>query len=55
MAIFKKLSIKVINAVLIFLIVAIFLVGFFICYQSLLRINTDEYWVIHSYQVQGGS
>jgi signal transduction histidine kinase len=53
MAIFKKMSVKVLNSVLIFLIVAMFLVGFFICYQSLLRINTDEYWVIHSYQVIG--
>jgi signal transduction histidine kinase len=53
MARFKKMSVKVLNSVLIFLIVAMFLVGFFICYQSLLRINTDEYWVIHSYQVIG--
>jgi signal transduction histidine kinase len=50
---FKNHSVKIWNAVLIFLIVAIFLAGFFVCYQSLLRINTDEYWVIHSYQVQG--
>jgi signal transduction histidine kinase len=54
MAVFKKISVKTLNAILIFLIVAIFLVVFFICYQSLTRIDTDEYWVIHSYQVQGG-
>jgi signal transduction histidine kinase len=49
----KKLSVNTLNAVLIFLIVAIFLVVSFLSYQSLLRIDTDEYWVLHSYQVQG--
>jgi len=53
MTIFKKPPVKTFNAVLIFLIVAIFLVVSFLCYQSLLRIDTDEYWEIHSYQVQG--
>ena len=48
---FKKLSVKFINAVSIFLIVLVFLVVSFICYQSLLKIDTDEYWEIHSYQV----
>jgi signal transduction histidine kinase len=36
------------------LIVAIFLAVSFLCYQSLRRIDTDEYWEIHSYQVTGG-
>jgi len=49
----KKLSVNTLNAVLIFLIMAIFLVVSFLSYQSLLRIDTDEYWVLHSYQVQG--
>jgi signal transduction histidine kinase len=51
MPLLKKLSVKTINAALIFLIVAIFLVVFFVCYRSLLQIDTDEFWVIHSYQV----
>jgi len=49
----KKLSFKTLNAILIFLIVGIFLLIFLFCYQSLRRIDTDEYWEIHSYQVQG--
>jgi PAS domain S-box-containing protein len=49
----KHLSVKTLNAVLIFLIVAIFLAVLIICYRSLLQIDTDEYWEIHSYQVQG--
>jgi signal transduction histidine kinase len=53
MDIFKKFSVKTLNTVLIFLIVAIFLVVFFLCYQSLRRIDTDEYWEVHSYQVIG--
>jgi signal transduction histidine kinase len=51
MALLRKFSVKVLNAVLIFLIVVVFFVVFFVCYQSLLRIDTDEFWVIHSYQV----
>jgi signal transduction histidine kinase len=53
MAIFKKLSVKTLNAVLISLIVAIFLVVFIFCYQSLLRIDADESQVSHSNQVLG--
>jgi signal transduction histidine kinase len=53
MNIFKKFSVKTLNVILIFLIVAIFLVVSFLCYRSLLRIDTDEYWEIHSYQVVG--
>ena len=53
MRIFKKLSVNTLNAILIFLIVAIFLVVFFVCYRSLRQIDTDESWVIHSYQVSG--
>jgi len=53
MAIFKKLSVQTLNAVLIFLIVAIFLVVSFLSYRSLLQVDTDEFWVLHSYQVQG--
>jgi len=49
----KKLSVRTLNAVLIFLIVAIFIVVSLLTYQSLIRIDTDEYWEIHSYQVQG--
>ncbi len=50
-SLFKKLSVKTINAVSIFSIVLVFLIVGFICYQSLLKIDTDESWVIHSYQV----
>jgi signal transduction histidine kinase len=53
MAIFKKLSVRTLNAAAIFLVVAAFLAVSFITYQSLLRIDTDEYWETHSYQVQG--
>lgn len=53
MNIFKKISVKTLNSVLIFLIVAIFLVVSFLCYRSLRRIDTDEYWEVHSYQVLG--
>jgi len=49
----KKLSVQTLNAVLIFFVVAIFLVVLFVCYWSLTQIDTDEYWVLHSYQVQG--
>ena len=52
---FKKLSVKTLNAALIFSIVAIFFVILFICYQSLLQIDTDEFWVIHSYRVSAAS
>jgi signal transduction histidine kinase len=52
--IFQKFSVKILNAILIFLIVAIFLVVSFLSYRSLLRIDTDEYWEVHSYQVVGG-
>ncbi len=48
---FEKSSPKTINALLIFLIVATFLVIFLTCYRSLLVIDTDEFWEIHSYQV----
>ena len=48
---FKKISVKFINAVSIFSIVLVFLVVAFFCYQSMLKIDTDEYWEIHSYQV----
>ena len=51
MNITKKISFKTINAVLIFLIVAVFLAVLAICYRSLLQIDADEYWEIHSYQV----
>jgi Osmosensitive K+ channel histidine kinase len=50
---FKKLSVKFINAVSIFSIVLVFLIVAGVCYQSLLKIDTDEYWEIHSYQVSG--
>ena len=53
MDIFKKFSVKTLNTVLIFVIVGIFLVVSLLCYQSLRRIDTDEYWEIHSYQVTG--
>jgi len=49
----KNLSVATLNAILIFAVVAIFLAVLFICYRSLLQIDTDEYWVLHSYQVQG--
>jgi PAS domain S-box-containing protein len=49
----KHLSAKTLNALLIFLIVATFLAVLFVCYRSLVQIDTDEYWEIHSYQVQG--
>ena len=49
----KKLSVQTLNAVLIFFVVAIFLAVLFVCYWSLTKIDTDEYWVLHSYQVQG--
>lgn len=55
MALFKKFSIKTLNTVLIFLIVVVFLVVSFLCYQSLRRVDTDESWVIHSYQVIEGT
>jgi signal transduction histidine kinase len=54
MSIFKKFSVKTLNAVLIFSIVAVFLVVSFFCYKSLRRIDADEYWEIHSYQVSAG-
>jgi len=49
----KNLSVAALNAILIFAVVAIFLAVLFICYRSLVQIDTDEYWVVHSYQVQG--
>jgi len=51
MAGIRRLKEKLINAVLIFLLAVVFLVVSYISYQSLLRIDTDEAWVIHSYQV----
>jgi methyl-accepting chemotaxis protein len=51
MNIFKKISVKTINAVSIFLIVLVFLVVSFFSYRTLLKIDTDENQVIHSYQV----
>jgi len=51
----KRLSVKTLNASLIFSIIAIFLVILFVCYQSLLHINTDESWVTHSYQVSAAA
>ncbi len=51
MNLLKKLSVKFINAVSIFSVVLVFLVVAFVCYQSMLKIDTDEYWEIHSYQV----
>jgi len=47
----KKISVQTLNAVLIFFIVAIFLVALFLCYQVLLQINTDEAQLAHSNQV----
>ena len=51
MRLLEKSSVKTINSLLIFTIVATFLVVFAICYRSLLVIDIDEYWEIHSYQV----
>jgi signal transduction histidine kinase len=33
--------------------VLVFLVVGFVCYQAMLKIDTDEYWEIHTYQVSG--
>ncbi len=48
---FKKMSVKVINAISIFSIVLVFLIVSFVYYKSILQIDVDEIWVIHSYQV----
>jgi len=47
----KKLSVKTLNSTLIFIIVFVFLTVSSACYYSLRRIDTDEFWEIHSYQV----
>jgi signal transduction histidine kinase len=49
----KNFSIKFIIAVSIFLIVLVFLIVAGVSYQAMLKIDTDEYWEIHSYQVSG--
>lgn len=51
MNIFKKVSVKTINAISIFSIVLVFLIVGFVSYKSMLQIDVDEIWVIHSYQV----
>jgi len=51
MNIFKKISVKTINAISIFSIVLVFLVVSFFSYRTLLNIDVDENQVIHSYQV----
>jgi len=48
---FKKMSVKVINAISIFSIVLVFLIVSFVSYKSMLQIDVDEIWVIHTYQV----
>lgn len=48
---FKKMSVKVINAISIFSIVLVFLIVSFVSYKSMLKIDVDELWVIHSYKV----
>jgi len=48
---FKKMSVKLINAISIFSIVLVFLVVAVVSYKSMLQIDVDEIWVIHSYQV----
>jgi len=51
MNIFKKISVKTINAISIFSIVLVFLIVGFVSYKSMLQIDVDEIWVIHTYQV----
>jgi signal transduction histidine kinase len=52
MVLLKKISVKTLTAVLILLVVVVFLIVSLFSYRAFLRIDTDEYWVIHSYQVQ---
>jgi PAS domain S-box-containing protein len=51
MNIFKKISVKTINAILIFSITLVFLIVSYLSYQTLLKIDVDENQVIHSYKV----
>ena len=51
MNIFKKLPITIINALLIFSVVAVFLVITFISYQSIFRIVDNTSWERHTHEV----
>jgi len=47
----RKLPIRILNALLIFLIVAIFLILTFVSYNSIFKIVDNNFWENHTYQV----